>query len=67
MVRVGSTIDIYVLRYYDESSADLLFRASSIDNAIITGTRKALNLKYKGFKILDKNYCEIFHGGLANY
>lgn len=67
MVRAGSSIKIYALRYVEGSVVDVLFRASGIDNAIITGTRKALNLKLKSYVILDDGYHEIFHGGLANY
>lgn len=67
MVRAGSSIEIYVLRYNEGSSVDVLFRASSVDNAVLTGTRKALKLKLKAFEILDKNYHEIYRGGLANY
>lgn len=67
MVRPGSTIDIYVLRYEEGSFVDVLFRASSFDNALLTGTRRALKLKLKSYVILDSGYHEIFRGCLANY
>lgn len=67
MVRAGSTIEIYVLRYNEGKDVDVFFRASSIDNAIITGTRKALNLKLKSYVILDVKGHEVIRASLAKY
>lgn len=67
MVRAGSSIDIYFLRYEEGDYVDVPFRASSVDNAIITGTRKALKSKLKSYVILDDKFQELFHAGLGNY
>lgn len=67
MVRPGSVIDIYVLRYDEDGSKDFLYRASSVDNAIVTGVRKALKSHLKSYKILDRNYREIFCCGMCNF
>lgn len=67
MVRAGSTIEIYVLRYTEGENVDVFFRASSVDNAIVTGVRKALKIHLKNFVILDSNYGELFYCARSGY